>query len=123
METLKTIRFWVLITIQSCGYGGFTILTNLMVDVADAYGINGSGVFVALLALSSAITRAMFGSVSALFDKHFTLAGQMGLVNLLLALVNILLAFTTNNTGLFAILTIATGFCNGPLLFCTQPPL
>ena len=112
---LKTFRFWVVIIIQACGKGGFTFFGNLLDQVAEAYGVNSPSIFLAIFAFSSAITRAMFGSISAVFEKNFTLAGQMGLVNLLLAGVNIVLAFSSNSELLFALLALAMGFASGAM--------
>eukprot|EP00603_Paraphysomonas_imperforata_P000826 CAMPEP_0114429212 /NCGR_PEP_ID=MMETSP0103-20121206/9355_1 /TAXON_ID=37642 ORGANISM="Paraphysomonas imperforata, Strain PA2" /NCGR_SAMPLE_ID=MMETSP0103 /ASSEMBLY_ACC=CAM_ASM_000201 /LENGTH=542 /DNA_ID=CAMNT_0001598513 /DNA_START=331 /DNA_END=1959 /DNA_ORIENTATION=+ len=115
LQMIQTLRFWVVFSIQACGFGGVLVVVNLINSIAEAYGINDAAVYIAILGLSSAVARAMFGYTSKIIADHLTLVGMMGRINLILSANSMVFAFTTGSPALFALLVSVTGFCYGSI--------
>ena len=112
---IQTVRFWAAFSIQACGFGNVLIVVNLLKQISEANSIKNPDVYVALLGLASALSRASFGFISQHLESRFTYIGMMGLVNGVVSLVNLVYAFTTNEPVLFAGLVMMTGFCHGAI--------
>jgi MFS family permease len=115
LEMVMTLRFWVVFSIQACGFGGVLVVVNLINSIADAYGISDAAVYIAILGLSSAVARAMFGYISKAIADRMTLVGMMGRINLILSVNSLVFAFTTGSPALFGLLVSVTGFCYGSI--------
>ena len=102
-------------SIQACGFGGVLVVVNLINHIAEAYGIDDAAVYIAILGLSSAFARAMFGYISKLVAERLTLVGMMGRINLFLSVNSLVFAFTTGSPVLFGFLVSVTGFCYGSI--------